>query len=130
MTTHAITLDEITDHDSPDVGFAAFCTEECGWRGDWHHADDQPAYDRRDPLSMDYAITQAEQSATDEGADHLAEVFGTCACGAPMADTTPGGGLRCADGCPPVAPEEVDTMPAAVFLALPVPALDANGYAR
>lgn len=95
MTTHAITLDQVSDPlTTRDVGYAAFC--ECDWRGDWHHADTQPSWPN------DQAIDEAEQAASDEGDAHLAEH-----------DDDP-----------------ADILPGAAFLALPVPALDENGYAR
>lgn len=71
MPERVITIDTpAASHTATDDYAArAYCTDECGWSGDWHHADDYPAGDwESDPSAADDLAYAAAQS---DGVDHL-----------------------------------------------------------
>ena len=89
MHTHAISYESSTDPlSSLDIGYAAFC--ECGWRGDWHHADTQATW----PDDPEVSAGLAEDLAQFDADEHLDEV-------APAPDL---GAFRALGGPPAVDP--------------------------
>lgn len=71
MSEHVITIDTPVESHTPTDDFAAraYCTDECGWAGRWHHADTYPAGDwESDPSA---ATDRAYADAQAEGVAHL-----------------------------------------------------------
>ena len=73
MTEHLITIDELDETNGADWAYAAFCTDECGFAGDWHHADNQDGYDASDVDTFDQARADAYAQAEADGDEHFAE---------------------------------------------------------
>lgn len=70
MTKHIITIDSDSCGDSAQDAFRAYCTDECGWRGEWVHADEFfHLADRYAGAASDMAYNEA----VDQGRDHLDE---------------------------------------------------------
>lgn len=69
MSEHVITIDTPLASHIPTDDFAAraYCTDECGWAGDWHHADEFPLADWD-------AKAAAYDAASADGWRHLTEV--------------------------------------------------------
>ena len=65
MTTHEITIEEQAE--PGDRAFAAVCTDECGWRGEWHHSDHGRVW------SPSAAIDTALDKTIADGDRHLAD---------------------------------------------------------
>lgn len=64
-SAHTISIDLISEVDG-DNAFAAFCDGPgCSWRGDWHHADNEPGYPAPD------AYDEAHARAVADGTEHL-----------------------------------------------------------
>lgn len=65
MTEHAITVDEDACIDC-QAKWAAFCTDECGWKSRWFHADEFDHLD--DPADA------ANLAAEDAGEAHVRDM--------------------------------------------------------
>lgn len=66
--SHTVSYDEQSWPYTGAYAIKAFC--DCGWAGDWHHADTQPSYDETDGDRLSRATDEACAASAADFAHH------------------------------------------------------------